>query len=87
VDRLKIDRSFVAALDTVTAAGSIAGALVALGDSLGLDVVAEGVETEEQLAALRTAGCRMAQGYLFGRPLPAAQIEGLMRESTLAAPR
>ncbi|PWW22286.1 PAS domain S-box-containing protein/diguanylate cyclase (GGDEF)-like protein [Geodermatophilus normandii] len=79
VDRLKIDRSFVAALDGRAGAGSIAGAMVAMGRSLGLDVVAEGVETAEQLDALRALGCSSVQGWLFGRPVPADEIASLVR--------
>lgn len=79
LDRLKIDRSFVAPLDVHTTHGSIADAMFALGKSLGLEVVAEGVETEEHLQALRALGCVIAQGYLLGRPAPAAEIERLLR--------
>ncbi len=79
VDRLKIDRSFVAALDPGAASRSIAGAMVAMGGSLGLHVVAEGVETEPQLEVLRALGCDTAQGYLFARPLPADEAERLLR--------
>lgn len=68
VDRLKIDRSFVAPLTEGVERGSIADAMIAMGQSLGLHVVAEGVETEEHLRALRTLGCGAAQGYLFSKP-------------------
>ena len=81
VDRLKIDRSFIAALDAHSGSGSIAGAMVAMGGSLGLDVVAEGVETEEQLAVLRALGCSAVQGYLFGRPMPADEVDLLLRSA------
>ena len=79
LDRLKIDRSFIAALTAGRVHGSIADAMIALGRSLGLEVVAEGVEELDQLAALRELGCEAAQGYLFGRPVPAVEIEGLLR--------
>jgi len=82
VDRLKIDQSFIAALDPHAAAGSIAGAMVAMGNSLGLNVVAEGVETEEQLHALRALGCSAAQGYLLGRPMRAEEFESLVRSAS-----
>ncbi|SFT98950.1 PAS domain S-box-containing protein/diguanylate cyclase (GGDEF) domain-containing protein [Geodermatophilus amargosae] len=81
VDRLKIDRSFIAALEPHGESGSIAGAMVAMGGSLGLDVVAEGVETEEQLEVLRRLGCDAVQGYLFGRPMPAEAIDRLLRSA------
>jgi EAL domain-containing protein (putative c-di-GMP-specific phosphodiesterase class I) len=84
VDRMKIDRSFVATLDPATASGSIAAAMVALGSSLALDVVAEGVETAEQLRALQALGCPTGQGYLFGRPLPPEQLAELVARQSVA---
>jgi diguanylate cyclase (GGDEF)-like protein/PAS domain S-box-containing protein len=69
-DELKIDQSFVADLDSNSFDDPLVGAMIAIGDSLGLRVVAEGVETTEQLAMLRDLGCRFAQGYLFARPCP-----------------
>jgi diguanylate cyclase (GGDEF)-like protein len=66
IDKLKIDRSFVAALTEDHGAATIVRALVGLGSALGLDVTAEGVEDEATLEALRVMGCRYAQGYLFG---------------------
>jgi diguanylate cyclase (GGDEF)-like protein/PAS domain S-box-containing protein len=86
VDRLKIDRSFVAPLGDGSAHGSIADAMIALGQSLGLAVTAEGVETDEQLHALRTLGCATAQGYLFSKPVPAAEIERLVASPAPFAP-
>jgi hypothetical protein len=77
VDRLKIDRAFVAPLVTGTERGSLAEAMIAMGRALGLQVVAEGVETPEHLGALRALGCPSAQGYLFSRPVPAEAIERL----------
>ncbi|MEQ9503336.1 MAG: EAL domain-containing protein [Deltaproteobacteria bacterium] len=69
VDVLKIDRSFVQPLDkSAVSAGSVAGAIVSLGHQLGLEVIAEGVETVRQLDALRWEGCDVVQGYLLGRP-------------------
>jgi diguanylate cyclase (GGDEF)-like protein/PAS domain S-box-containing protein len=79
LDRLKIDRSFVAPLTKDAASGSIADVMIALGQGLGLEVVAEGVESDAQVEALRSLGCDVAQGYLFGRPAPAAEIERLVR--------
>jgi diguanylate cyclase (GGDEF)-like protein/PAS domain S-box-containing protein len=84
VDRMKIDRSFVATLDPATASGSIAAAMVALGSSLALDVVAEGVETGEQLRALQALGCPTGQGYLFGRPLRPEQLAELVARQAVA---
>lgn len=69
VDRLKIDRSFVGAIETDPAAAIIARATIALGRSLGLTVLAEGVETDVQAAFLRREGCVGGQGFLFCHPL------------------
>ena len=79
LDRLKIDSSSVALLAAGQAAGSLADAVIALGNSLGLQVVAEGVEQPGQLAALRSLGCDAAQGHLFGAPVPAAAVERMVR--------
>ncbi|MGD0944632.1 MAG: EAL domain-containing protein [Acidimicrobiales bacterium] len=68
VDELKIDRSFIANLDSDPYDATLVAAVIAIGDALGLRVVAEGVETTEELAALRDLGCQYAQGYLFARP-------------------
>jgi len=73
-DKLKIDRSFVTSLDKSANGGVIVQAIVALGRALGMDVVVEGVETEEQRVLLRLAGCNEMQGYLFAKPCLAADI-------------
>lgn len=67
---LKIDRSFVRQIDHDQKDAAIARSIVSLAHSMGLQVVAEGVETEEQYTALKALGCQMFQGYLFGRPQP-----------------
>ena len=81
VDVLKIDRTFV--MDLPDAAGSVAivDAIVTLAHGLGLEVVAEGVETPEQLAFLHTHGCDEGQGYYFGRPTPLAEFRALLEQS------
>jgi len=70
VESLKVDRSFVDGLGRDAEDSAICTAVVSLAHALGLHAVAEGVETVEQLAELRTLGCEMAQGYLFGKPAP-----------------
>jgi diguanylate cyclase (GGDEF)-like protein len=79
VDIVKIDRSFVAGLGTDPDDTSIVAAVVKLTHALGRRVVAEGVETREQLAALVALECDRAQGYYLGRPAPAAELEGSNR--------
>ncbi|MGJ8569968.1 MAG: sensor domain-containing phosphodiesterase [Hoeflea sp.] len=71
---IKIDRSFIARLSTRAGATGVVKAIIEIGNSLGVDVVAEGVETEAQADFLRCIGCGLAQGYLFHRPLPARAI-------------
>ncbi|HEU0054262.1 MAG TPA: EAL domain-containing protein, partial [Longimicrobium sp.] len=78
IDELKIDRSFVARMDTDARNAQLVQAIVALARNLGVRVVAEGVETPEQLAALRALGCDYGQGYLFSRPLPEADADALL---------
>jgi diguanylate cyclase (GGDEF)-like protein len=74
-DKIKIDRSFVNDLSQVDVCAAIVCAVASLGRSLDIITTAEGVETEEQLELLRAAGCTQAQGYLFGRPCPIANID------------
>jgi len=76
VDVLKIDRSFTAGLGTDGGDTAIVEALVQLADRLGLEIVAEGVETEASAAELIRVGCHRAQGYLFSRALPPDQLDG-----------
>ena len=78
VQALKIDREFVAALSADGHAMALAGAIVSMGRSLGLTVIAEGVETEEQASALRGLGCDQMQGFLCGRPVSAAELGSML---------
>lgn len=73
-DKLKIDRSFIRDLDDSADARPIVQAIIAMARSLHLNVTAEGVETERQLAYLRQQGCRFVQGFLLGRPEPIADL-------------
>lgn len=73
-DHLKVDRSFIQELAGNPDDIAIVQAIVALGQNLGMQIIAEGVETDAQLAQLRKEGCDMAQGFFFGRPIPATEI-------------
>ncbi len=84
LDKLKIDRSFVAALGQSANGGVIIQAIVALGRALGLRVLVEGVETEQQRVLLRLAGCDEMQGFLFARPAPAEAIDRLLDQASRA---
>lgn len=79
VDRLKIDRSFVSAITPANPDSVIIKAIVDLAISAGIEVTAEGVETQEQSRYLTRIGCSSMQGWLFGQPVPAASISDLLR--------
>ena len=85
VDALKIDRSFVSGIGSDAGDAAIAEAVVGLAHTLGLEVVAEGIETSEQMARLQSMGCEQGQGYRFGRPQPPAAIETLLQQTGLTA--
>jgi diguanylate cyclase (GGDEF)-like protein len=78
LSRVKIDRSFVLDIGRSAGSAAIVRAVAGLGGALGLRTTAEGVETEDQLAALRDIGCTDAQGFLFSRPLPATELRELL---------
>jgi EAL domain-containing protein (putative c-di-GMP-specific phosphodiesterase class I) len=75
ISELKIDRSFVRELDQKQQSAAVVTAIIALARSLGLRVVAEGVETLRQMEMLRRLGCEVMQGYLFSRPQSPADLE------------
>ena len=84
IDVLKIDRSYVAGLTNNEKDDAIVSAMVALGQRLGMTVVAEGVETTEQLSALRNLGCDAFQGYLVSEPVPGKSFASLLKKPTEA---
>lgn len=88
LDQLKIDQAFVRDLQTNPNDAAIASTVVSLGQNLGLEVIAEGVETEGQRNFLTTIGCHRFQGYLFSKPVPIADFEGFLtreREDEVAS--
>jgi diguanylate cyclase (GGDEF)-like protein len=85
-DEIKLDRSFVAALEHDPSAAAIVRATLGLGHSLGLGAVAEGVESAEQLAMLNAEGCRLAQGFYFSPPVHAREINAMVKALAEAKP-
>ncbi len=82
ISTLKIDGSFVSRMDGQNENTEIVRTIMSLAENLGMDVVAEGVETLEQVTKLRTFGCEKGQGFFFSRPIPAANVENLLNETT-----
>jgi EAL domain-containing protein (putative c-di-GMP-specific phosphodiesterase class I) len=78
IDALKIDRSFVRGLCESTEDAAIVAAVISMGQALGVNVVAEGVESQDQASVLQSLGCTLAQGYLFSRPVPASELPELV---------
>lgn len=85
IDILKIDKAFV---DAVGSGGdaALARAVIALGDTLGMQTVAEGIEGAVQVAGLRDLGCMLGQGFHFARPMPAEELDGLVTMTTARLP-
>jgi EAL domain-containing protein (putative c-di-GMP-specific phosphodiesterase class I) len=86
IDTLKIDRSFVTAMTDDADDMAIVSSIISLAHGLDLDVVAEGVETEEELKLLRLLRCDQMQGYLFSRPVAKEALEQLLRNEAAAEP-
>jgi EAL domain-containing protein (putative c-di-GMP-specific phosphodiesterase class I) len=87
IDTIKIDRSFVRDLPVDTEDQAIAQAIISMGKALGMTVIAEGVETVEQEAFLRSHACDEMQGFLFSKPLPPREMASLLlAEPRLASP-
>lgn len=82
IDLLKVDRSFVGAMEENTENGEIVRTVIALAKALKLKVVAEGIESVHQFHQLRILGCEYGQGYLFSKPLPVTDIEKLLTDKT-----
>jgi EAL domain-containing protein (putative c-di-GMP-specific phosphodiesterase class I) len=80
LDSLKLDRSFIAELGRESSGSTLVAASIDMARALGLTVVAEGVETEQQLNILRELSCPLGQGYLFGRPAPAHELTARLRQ-------
>lgn len=76
IDVLKLDRSFVHDIESADDGRVICSVILLIAQRLGLDTIAEGIENDSQLAFLRNHGCRMGQGYYYGRPLPVAELPG-----------
>lgn len=81
IDSLKVDRSFVAGVATSEERAAVARAIISLGRMLNLETVAEGIETDADLASLRAFECDLGQGFLLARPMPASMIEQRLRTS------
>ena len=83
-DKIKIDQSFVRDIDAHADRQAIIRALISLAATLGMKTIAEGVETEAELACIRTEGCTEVQGYLTGRPMPASAATALLEPALIA---
>ena len=84
LSRIKIDRSFIGKITDDAGDAAIVRSLIAMAHNLGLEVIAEGVETTAQAAFLLKQKCEEAQGYLYSKPLPAAEFEAYLRNHPLA---
>ena len=87
VDMLKIDRSFIDRLRNSGEDTELVRTIVKLGQSLGMTIIAEGIENHAQFLALKRLGCEVGQGFHFSRPVPAAQIDQILQDDDAVAPR
>ncbi|MDV7393542.1 EAL domain-containing protein, partial [Arthrospira platensis SPKY1] len=83
LDQLKIEQSFVRDIITDADDAVIVQTIIAMSHALGIEVIAEGVETEAQQSVLQEQGCHFYQGYLFGRPVPIDELEPQLDKSAL----
>jgi EAL domain-containing protein (putative c-di-GMP-specific phosphodiesterase class I) len=86
VNSLKIDRAFVAEMQRGHNEAAVVRGIVLLGQSLGKAIIAEGIETEEQMTQLQGMGCTLGQGFHLARPMPAAAVERLLDGLAAQAP-
>jgi diguanylate cyclase (GGDEF)-like protein len=85
IDIVKIDRTFITGLPTDRYDVAIVDAVLSIARSFGFETLAEGIETEDQAASLRSAGCALGQGFLYGRPMPAHEFEALRAAQAVGA--
>jgi EAL domain-containing protein (putative c-di-GMP-specific phosphodiesterase class I) len=83
IDTLKIDQSFVSGTENRPGNWEIVKVIIGLAKNLGLEVIAEGIETVEQLSAIRDLGCHYGQGFYFSRPVRPAEVAGLFDSPTI----
>jgi diguanylate cyclase (GGDEF)-like protein len=83
IDTLKVDQSFIRNMGDSREDHEIVRTIIGLGHTLGMDLIAEGIETQEQAAALRSLGCEFGQGYYWAKPMPAAEASALLSASPL----
>ena len=83
IDTIKIDRSFVTAIDKGRENGEIVQTIISLAKTLKMKVIAEGIESTAHLHQLRILGCHYGQGYLFSRPVKAEEAESFLKDQTL----
>ena len=86
VDGFKVDRAFVQGILTNQRTQVLLESMLTMAKGLGMQTVVEGIETPEQLALLQQSGCDIGQGYLFGKPLPAGQIQQLLTKDPIHSP-
>jgi EAL domain-containing protein (putative c-di-GMP-specific phosphodiesterase class I) len=86
LEQLKIDQSFVSDIATDSSDRKIVRTIITMASSLGIDVIAEGVETAEQRRFLLNSGCLLYQGYLFSKPVPIEGIEAILKKGRIQIP-